>query len=242
MKESEKKKVSESRLSETSSNNDNSKKMKTDRNQSSKTDPNGAVNGTASKPRRRTRKSKAKMKIPANANLDKIISRSNDFLGSQYQLFYADMIASGLFPNPELTLRRLNETVNDFRSFPKCPAYNTNMLFKKLDKDGFDYKQRVLIYEWASKIFDQMELDDGTQFKETAAIFQSHAKCIKKEYTFMNLSLVEKIEKLTSEQLEKAPQLLTELRPAKQADFLLKLVKLTPVKTESKSSELPFGL
>lgn len=211
----------------------------TDGNLSSKTDNNGAVNGTASKPRRRVRKAKAKIKIAANVNFDKIISGSNDFLGSQYQLFYADMIASGLFPNPALTLRRLNETVNEFTRFPKWPAYNTNVLFKKLDKDGFDDKQRIFIYEWISKIFDQMKLDDGTQFKEVAVIFQSHATSLKKKYAPTHLSLAEKIEKLTSEQLEKAPQLLTELRPAKQADFLIKLMKLTPVKTESMSSLLP---
>lgn len=172
--------------------------------------------------------------------IDKVISGGDDFLRSQYLQFYADMNSSKLFPNPELALRRMSETVNEFKQFPKQSIRNINELFIKLKKDYFNAEQKIIMFEWAAQLFEVLEHPKGVKFQGVSAIFRSHADRLKPIEFPEKQTLKEKIDTYLRDEIEMMPQLVENLQTKERLSWDMKLMQHSNDVIKSISAEMPF--
>ncbi|MCB2209213.1 MAG: hypothetical protein KQH67_13055 [Bacteroidetes bacterium] len=216
-------------------------------NDNKKTTSGMSKSGTGSKPKGNAPSKKKKVKPASRApknllqsarRIDLIIAKCDDFLKSQYLQFYSDMINTKLFPNPELALRRLSETVDFIKRSPHFIIHLTSEFNNHLKKDQFNTEQKIFMLEWASQLFDKLEQTEGAQFKDVSVIFQGYADSFKIKPLPKDQILSEQIIDFLKNQFELMPQLLENVPPDKRLDWILKLMQNSDV-IKSVSSELP---
>jgi len=168
-------------------------------------------------------------------SLESYIHTGNEHYDSYSLEFLCEVLQSGLFENPEISMKVYSESLDKFEDLSENPIQALNNFNKELENQKFTKEQQLFICTWLHKYLRNTEYE-SLDLSSISKLIKAQKEKLESENTTPNTfakNIRETLKALIQKEIESLPTNLKSLEPDKRISILCKLIPFVLPKIES---------